>query len=106
STKYIKGLIERRPDMYISEIQHNIEEAFGVEVAETTISQSLYCHGYSCKKVTRTGAKHNEELCNQFQATVSELYPPETHVYVNESACNCHTSNCDQAWAPIADRAQ
>lgn len=41
--------------MYISEIQHNIEEAFGVEVAETTISQSLYCHGYSCKKVRSSG---------------------------------------------------
>ena len=37
--------------MYISEIQHNIEEAFGVKVAETTISRSLYCCGYSRKKV-------------------------------------------------------
>jgi hypothetical protein len=51
STKYIEGLIERRPDIYASEIQHDIKEAFGVEVTETTISRSLYRRGYSRKKV-------------------------------------------------------
>jgi hypothetical protein len=51
STEYIEGLIERRPDIYASEIQHDIKAVFGVEVTETTISRSLYRRGYSRKKV-------------------------------------------------------
>jgi hypothetical protein len=57
-------------------------------------------------QVTRAGLERNEELRNQFQAVVAELYPPETHVYLDESACNRHTSNRDRAWAPIGDRAR
>jgi hypothetical protein len=33
-------------------------------------------------------------------------YLPETHVYLDESACNRHTSNRSYAWAPLGDRAR
>ena len=88
--------------MYLAEIQNHLWEAYDLDVCATTISESLQCHGYTQKKVTHAACERNEECWNQYQALIAE-YPPETHVYLDESACNCHTSNWDYAWAPIGD---
>ena len=32
-------------------------------------------------------------------------HPPETLVFVDESACNCHTARQARGWAPSGDRA-
>jgi hypothetical protein len=60
----------------------------------------------SCIQVTRSSLERDPESRNYYQALISELYPPQTHVYLDESACNRHTSNRDRAWAPIGDRAR
>jgi hypothetical protein len=56
-------------------------------------------------KVSRAAIERDEERRNQYQALIAD-YPPETHVYLDESACNRHTSNRGYAWAPTGDRAR
>ena len=91
--------------MYLAEIQDHLREAYDLDVCATTISESLRCRGYAQKKVTCAAHERDEEHRNQYQALITE-YPPETHVYLDKSACNRHTSNQDYAWAPIGDRAR
>jgi len=102
---YVEGLIERQPDIYLSEIQDQLLEAFNITASLSTISLSLKRRGYTRKKISRAAIERDEERRNQYQALIAE-YPPETHVYVDESACNRHTSNRGYAWAPTGDRAR
>jgi transposase len=51
SPQYIEGLIERRPDIYLSEIQTDFETAFDIWVSERLISRALHRRGYTRKKV-------------------------------------------------------
>ncbi|KAI0245323.1 hypothetical protein BJV78DRAFT_1139390, partial [Lactifluus subvellereus] len=81
------GLIERQPDIYLSEIQDHIWGAFNINAPASTISLSLRRRGYTWKKVSHAGIERDEACRNQYQALIAE-YPPETHVYLDESACN------------------
>ncbi|EJF60806.1 hypothetical protein DICSQDRAFT_32689, partial [Dichomitus squalens LYAD-421 SS1] len=38
---YLESLIERKPDMYLSELKQQLEAAYEVRVDETTISRAL-----------------------------------------------------------------
>ncbi|KAE9385186.1 hypothetical protein BT96DRAFT_758845, partial [Gymnopus androsaceus JB14] len=46
-----------------------------------------------------------EEDRTAYQAFVGEHYPPETLVFVDESACNQHAARWKMGWAPKGNRA-
>lgn len=50
--------------------------------------------------------ERDEDARNEYQLNVGADYPPETLVFVDESACNRHTSKRAGAWAPIGDQAR
>ena len=56
--------------------------------------------------MTRLALERDEELQNRFQLMIGEQYQSDQLVFVDEAACNRHTSNRGQAWAPIGDRAR
>ncbi|KAJ8461838.1 hypothetical protein ONZ45_g18152 [Pleurotus djamor] len=103
---YIEGLVDRQPDIFLSEIRHALSTALNVDVSRQSISRSLYRRGWTRKAVTRIGRERNEEIRAQYHAQIAAEYPPETHVYLDESHCNRHTTNRKQAWAPIGTRAR
>ncbi|KIJ07458.1 hypothetical protein PAXINDRAFT_90369, partial [Paxillus involutus ATCC 200175] len=47
---FLEGCIERTPDIYLTELQQELEEACGVRVDETTISRTLRQRGLSRKQ--------------------------------------------------------
>ncbi|KAI0365358.1 hypothetical protein BV20DRAFT_938165 [Pilatotrama ljubarskyi] len=48
--EYLESLIERQPDLMLSELRDQLEAAYGIEVDVTTISRSLHRRGYTHKK--------------------------------------------------------
>lgn len=49
--KYLECMIEKRPDIYVSELQNALFEVYGTEVDATTITRALYHRGFTRKKV-------------------------------------------------------
>ncbi|KAJ7342372.1 hypothetical protein DFH08DRAFT_704026 [Mycena albidolilacea] len=49
--EYLEALIERQPDIFLSELKIALEEGRGVDVDETTISRSLLRRGWTRKQV-------------------------------------------------------
>ena len=60
----------------------------------------------SIEKITRPARERDEEQRAQFQADIGENYPPETLVFLDESACNRMTGRRSMGWAPIGKRAR
>ena len=124
--KYLECMIEKRPDIYVSELQNALFEVYGTEVDATTITRALYHRGFTRKKVciatsisnwkyyilwfiakvTCPARERNEEQRAIFQADIGENYPPETLVFLDESACNRMTTQRNMGWAPIGKRAR
>ena len=50
-SQYVEGLIEQRPDIYLSEIQDHLFKAFDISISLPTIHRSLKRRGYTRKKV-------------------------------------------------------
>ncbi|KIJ65310.1 hypothetical protein HYDPIDRAFT_88780 [Hydnomerulius pinastri MD-312] len=48
---FLEGCIERTPDIYVSELQHELKEACGIDVSEPTITRALCRRGFSRKEV-------------------------------------------------------
>ena len=44
--KYLEGLIECMPDLYLSELQEYLLEGRGVDVSQATIQRTLHCRGF------------------------------------------------------------
>ena len=126
--KYIKSLVEEKPDIYISELQNALFAAYNIEADRNTITQVLYQHGFTWKqvhieiislilnlvqfttlqllKITCPAHKQDDEQRARFQANIGENYSPETLVFLDESACNRITGWQSKGWAPIGKRAQ
>jgi hypothetical protein len=98
--------VEKQPDIYARELQHALFVAYDVKVDTTTITRALHRHGFTRKNITRSARERNEELRLEYQADIGENYPPETLVFLDESACNRLTSNRLKAWAPVGKRAR
>lgn len=57
-------------------------------------------------KITRPARERDEEQRTLYQANIGENYPPETLVFLDESACNRMTGQRSKGWAPIGKRAR
>ncbi|KAH7909187.1 hypothetical protein BJ138DRAFT_988170, partial [Hygrophoropsis aurantiaca] len=89
--------------IYLSELQHQLREACGIEVTEPTIRRALRNRGFTRKHVP---IERNEEHRIAFQAHVGENLRADQLVFVDESACNRNTVKRSMAWAPIGSRAR
>jgi transposase len=49
--QYLEACIERTPDIYVSELKEELEEACGVGVSESTIKRTLRRRGFARKRV-------------------------------------------------------
>lgn len=50
--QFLEGLIERSPDIYISELRDELERAFDEVVCRSTVVYALKCRGFTRKKVS------------------------------------------------------
>lgn len=109
--------------MYLWELQQELLAARDVGVSTSTIQRSLLRRGYTLKTVrlcvlsnivlsnafvkpTRVPLEADPDAQEAFLQTVELLYPAETLVFVDESACNRFTTQRKSAWALVGDRAR
>jgi len=106
----------------LSELQHALHRARGVEVSEITIGRTLRRHGLTHKhvcnvslrqiytdflfEVSRAALECNEDTRDRYQIFIAENFRPEQLVFVDESACNRITTRRSMAWSPIGMRAR
>jgi len=103
---YLLSCTERTPDIFLSELQHALHRARGVEVSEITIGRTLRRHGLTHKHVSRAALERNEDTRDRYQIFIAENFRPEQLVFVDESACNRITTRRSMAWSPIGMRAR
>ncbi|EDR13075.1 uncharacterized protein LACBIDRAFT_308513 [Laccaria bicolor S238N-H82] len=99
SIKLMLGLLERCPDMYLDEIQEQLEEQNNVIVSLATIYRSLRRLGITSKKLSRAAQERCEEACRNFTLEIGGE-PPERLVTADEAAVNILKSYCENGWAP------
>ncbi|KZP25621.1 hypothetical protein FIBSPDRAFT_671214, partial [Athelia psychrophila] len=77
--------IQRTPDIYLAELQDELEQAFEEVVSKQTIWRSLRARGYTQKKATQ---EHDEHKRNTYQLYVGSNFNPDQLVFVDESGVN------------------
>ncbi|KAJ2913748.1 hypothetical protein MD484_g6667, partial [Candolleomyces efflorescens] len=102
---YLESLIERTPDLYLTELQEELEVSFDIRVSEWIVAETLRRRGFTRKQVSRAALERNEELREEYQILIAENYRPDQLVFVGESACNRNTTKRKFAWS-IGTRAR
>ncbi|KIK90833.1 hypothetical protein PAXRUDRAFT_151051 [Paxillus rubicundulus Ve08.2h10] len=51
--QFLEGFIEHTPDIYLTELQPELEEACGIRVDAMTVSHTLHQRGLSRKQVSK-----------------------------------------------------
>ncbi|KAJ3889845.1 hypothetical protein GG344DRAFT_32638, partial [Lentinula edodes] len=79
--------LEQTPDLYLYEIKERLEDVYGANYTESTISQTLERRGWTRKKVTRPSREATEEARNQYLMQIAEM-EPSMIVFLDESHTN------------------
>ncbi|TEB22296.1 hypothetical protein FA13DRAFT_1577402, partial [Coprinellus micaceus] len=95
--EYILSLLENTPDMYLDELQHQLENTHGVVTTISTISRTLHRLGVSSKKLSRMACEHSDEAWCRFGFEIGQ-YPAEYIVCADESAVNILTTYRMNGW--------
>ena len=81
--------ILRNPGIYLHELQHRLQEAYGVRVHVSTICRTLM--GCTRQVIRYVALQQSEAMRAKFMAEVS-LYDPSMLVWIDESGCNRRNS--------------
>lgn len=73
-----------QPSLYLSEIQHTVQQTTGTSISESAICRFLHRNNFSRKKLTRVAKQRNEELRSQFRSDCS-LYSADMLVFIDET---------------------
>jgi transposase len=92
-SQYLEGLVERTPDIYLSELQSYLEAARDIHVSEDTIQRALCNRGWTRKKVrnfpiceciaelriqlTPVAEEADPEAQAMYEMLIGDLYQPE-----------------------------
>ena len=84
-------LILRHPGIYLHELQHKLQEAFGVRVHVSTICRTLKFMGCTRQVIRHVALQQSEAMRAKFMAEVS-IYDPSMIVWIDESGCDRRNS--------------
>ena len=101
---YIRTLIERRPSIYLDEIQEKLLTKQEVYVSLATISQTLVWMQCSKKSLSCRAVERNEGLRNLWELEVAEFDDPEFFVFIDESAIDNRTVQRSGGWLLVGGR--
>ena len=112
--KHLFDTLSCMPDLYLDELQLELQQTSGVDVSISTIWRTLVKGGFSMKKVsgmlmlmaetyiaqqlTRTAIEHSAEKQANFAARIV-TYKANQLVFVDESAVDRRTTYRGRAWA-------
>ncbi|KAF8239291.1 hypothetical protein L208DRAFT_1471778 [Tricholoma matsutake] len=96
-SQFMVALLEHTPDLYLDEIQEQLQEQHNVTVSLNTISRTLKRLGISSKKLSRAASEHCKEARNAFALKIG-AYPVEYLVAGDEAAVNVLTTYKTNRW--------
>ena len=88
---HLLQLILRNPGIYLHELQHKLEEAYGVRIHISTICRTLKFMGCTRQVIRHVAIQQSEAMRAKFMAEVS-IYDPSMLVWVDESRCDRRNS--------------
>nr|GAT48928.1 transposase domain-containing protein [Mycena chlorophos] len=97
---FMLSLLAANPSLYLDELQTQLFEVRGVDVALATISRSLQRVETSKKKVVSEAAERNERLRATWKATHGDI-PLEYMVWLDESSVDDRTNHRTVGWAEL-----
>ena len=77
-------LLEKPSAYYLSELQQHLDDTTGTWVHVSTICCTVYCLGYTRKRLQHIALQRSDDLRAQYMAEIS-LFDPCTLVWVDES---------------------
>ncbi|PPQ84100.1 hypothetical protein CVT24_002275 [Panaeolus cyanescens] len=98
AVKFMLALIEHSPDIYLDEIQEQLEDQHDIVVSLSTIYITLKRLGMSLKKLSRVAQERCEDARRAFVLEIGGE-APERIVTADESAVNLLTSYRQNGWA-------
>ncbi|KAJ7580331.1 hypothetical protein C8J56DRAFT_867191 [Mycena floridula] len=99
------ALLEHSPDIFLDEIQVQLEEQHGLELSLSAIYRTLKRLGITNKKLSREAAECSAEARRDFSLAIAE-YPPSYLVCADESAVNILTTYRLNGWSYRGTRAR
>ena len=84
---YLFQLILHNPGIHLHELQHKLQEAYGVRVRVSTICRTLKFMDYTRQVIRHVALQQSEAMRAKFMAEVS-IYDPSMLIWVDESGCN------------------
>ncbi|KDQ51314.1 hypothetical protein JAAARDRAFT_113397, partial [Jaapia argillacea MUCL 33604] len=98
AVRLMLGLLEHTPDIFLDEIQEQLEEQHGVQVSLSTIWRTLKRLGISSKQLSKAARERCEDARRDFVLEIGHE-PPERIVCADESAVNILTSYRENGWS-------
>ena len=122
--QFLKGCIERQPDMTLQELQEQLREVCNTITSTVTIARTLRRRGFTQKKVSsivnlgqqsfsspwlqisHTAVERSEVDRANYKMLVGEHFRPGHFVFADESHFNRLTLRRSYGWAPRGSRAR
>ncbi|KAL6308744.1 hypothetical protein BKA93DRAFT_724678, partial [Sparassis latifolia] len=86
------------PDIYLDEIQEELQTQHDIDVPLSTIWRTLTCLGISSKALSKSAAEHCAETCHNFIYEIGGE-APDCIICINESAVNILMIYQQRGWA-------
>ncbi|KAJ7282247.1 hypothetical protein C8J57DRAFT_954376, partial [Mycena rebaudengoi] len=80
--------VERTPDIYLHEIQSELQELCDIYASLVTIWRALTRRGYTRKRMAQVAAQCDEDARANYQIYMTTTYRTDQLVFVDEAACN------------------
>ena len=91
-------LVLRNPGIYLHEIQHQLQEIYGVKIHVSTICRTLKFMGCTRQVIRHVALQQSELLRAKFMSEVS-LYDPNMLIWIDESGCDRRNSTRRHAYS-------
>ncbi|KAF8876600.1 hypothetical protein CPB84DRAFT_411658 [Gymnopilus junonius] len=74
---FLEGLIERQPDMLLSELQDHLREVCGIHASTGTIARTLHRRGFTMKRITQPAIERDENDRALYKMLIGEHFSAE-----------------------------
>ena len=103
--KFIAALVDQKHCIYLNEICQALSKYRGCQVSVSTVSRTLWRLDFSWKSVSIRALERNDILRAAYMNCIADVVTnPNMFMFINEAACNRHTSGRRKGWAFMGRR--
>ncbi|KAF9523762.1 hypothetical protein CPB83DRAFT_738640, partial [Crepidotus variabilis] len=95
---FLHGCVNRNCDIYLDELQSDLENVCGAQASLSMIWKTLKRSGFQMKKLTRQAIERSAQKRAEYLLKIDTFYESEQLVFVDESAADRRTTYRNRAW--------